>query len=180
MKLCRREVEKAMRPLLKYAYALCRDSDLACDLVQDSVVKALSTEARPDEDKPYLPWLFSILRNVFFDHLRKNRRLNEFEHLAYDGEIDALASPKLDESLINRMTVRCALERVSPAHRELLVLIDVIGFSYKEAAELLGIPEGTIMSRLSRARAQLRNEISVENLHSLDQMRVSKGRKKAQ
>ena len=163
MAICRREVEKAMGPLLKYAYSLCRDSDLACDLVQESVVKALSASVRPKKQQSYLSWLFSILRNVFFDHLRHVRRLQEVEQPACDGEIDLMGNPKrVDECLYKRMSVHSGFNRLSSCHQDLLVLIDVMGFTYQETSEIMGVPVGTVMSRLSRARRQLRRELSTQ------------------
>ncbi|MFK5997889.1 MAG: RNA polymerase sigma factor [Rhodobacterales bacterium] len=179
MKLCRREVEKAIGPMLKYGYALCRDSDLACDLVQDSVVKALSAKNLPTRDESYRPWLFSILRNVFMDHLRSKKRLHEFAQLTHADDLENLSGQNIEESLINRMTVQAGLDRLSGQHRELLVLIDVSGFSYIEAAKLLDVPMGTVMSRLARARQRLRHEISTENLYSLETAQMSPRRNRA-
>lgn len=179
MQICRGEVEKAVGPMLKYAYALSRDSDLACDLVQDSVVKALSARNLPSAGHPYRPWLFSILRNVFLDHLRRKKRLSDYTQMLSQEELAATPEPRMEESLINRLTVRRGLDRLSMPHREILVLIDVAGFSYGEAADLLKVPVGTVMSRLSRARQSLRQEISSENLHTLDEVRVAHVKKAA-
>ncbi len=180
MRICRREVEKAMPPMLKYAYALCRDPDLACDLVQDSMVKALSAANLPQHGQSYKPWLFSILRNVFFDYLRRKKRLSELKEYVSHEELAAQLMPLLEESLINRITVRTGLGRLAGAQREILVLIDIAGFSYGEAAALLQIPPGTVMSRLSRARQSLRQEIASDNLHSLEGMRATADAKVAQ
>jgi len=179
MKLCRREVEKTIGPMLKYGYALCRDSDLACDLVQDSVVKALSAQNLPTRDESYRPWLFSILRNVFMDHLRRKKRLHEFTQLTHAEDLENMTGRNMEESLINRMTVQAGLDRLSGQHREVLVLIDVSGFSYIEAAKLMDVPVGTVMSRLARARQRLRQEISTENMYSLDAVRTTTKRKQA-
>jgi RNA polymerase sigma-70 factor (ECF subfamily) len=180
MKICRREIEKTVGPMLKYSFALCRDSDLACDLVQDSIVKALSARNLPERDESCKSWLFSILRNVFFDHLRRTRRWAQYHDDAPPDEIDCGTVIPVEQSLINRLTVRSGLARLSGQHREILVLIDVAGFSYGEAAELLGIPPGTVMSRLSRARQRLRQEISSDNLHTLDGMQIIQERKAAE
>ncbi len=166
--------------MLKYAFALCRDSDLSCDLVQDSIVKALSARNLPDRGESYRPWLFSILRNVFFDHLRRRRRLSEYLADAGADDLDTCADIPVEQSLINRLTVRTGMARLSGQHREILVLIDVAGFTYDEAAELLDIPSGTVMSRLSRARQRLRQEISSDNLHTLDGMQMAQERKAAE
>lgn len=128
---------------------------------------------------PYRPWLFSILRNVFLDHLRRKKRLSDYTQMLSQEELAATPEPRMEESLINRLTVRRGLDRLSMPHREILVLIDVAGFSYGEAADLLEVPVGTVMSRLSRARQSLRQEISSENLHTLDEVRVAHVKKAA-
>jgi len=180
MKICRREIETAMAPMLKYAYALCRDSDLACDLVQDSVVKALSARNLPKRGESYRPWLFSILRNVFFDDLRRKKRLFEYKEDVAEDPLEIRPETRVDESLINRITVRSGLGRLSGPHREILVLIDVAGFSYGETAALLSIPIGTVMSRLNRARQNLRREISSDNLHTLEGLQAQVTQKAAE
>lgn len=161
MIVCRQEVEKAMGSMLKYAYVLCHDSDLACDLVQESVVKALSASQRPASEASYPSWLISILRNVFFDYLRRTNRACEVLQPADSTDIETVpTSGRADDDLLDRMAVRAGLNRISPAHRHLLVLVDVVGFSYRETAEILGVPVGTVMSRLSRARQQLRQQMA--------------------
>lgn len=177
MKVCRREIEKSMGVMLKYAYALSRDSDLACDLVQDSIVKALSARDLPKRHESYQPWLFSILRNVFFDQLRRRRRQNDYVRDTVEQDLRDSPEQRIEESLINRITVRAGLDRLSDAHREILVLVDIAGFSYGEVANLLGVPRGTVMSRLSRARHSLRQEISTENLHMLESVGQPEHRK---
>ena len=166
-----------MGAMLKYAFALSRDSDIACDLVQDSIVKALSARDLPARNASYRPWLFSILRNVFFDHLRRNRRLSDYQRELAEEDLRDAPEVRVEESLINRITVRAGLDRLSAAHREILVLVDIAGFSYGEAASLLAVPQGTVMSRLSRARSRLRAEISTENLHMLDSIARGERRK---
>lgn len=152
-----------MGAMLKYAYALSGDSDLACDLVQDSVVKALSARALPTQHDSYRPWLFQILRNVFFDHLRRKKRLTAYQTEIAQGDIQTGPEHRAQESLVDRMTVRAGLGRLTGPHREILVLVDIAGFSYDEVAAILDVPRGTVMSRLSRARHCLRQEITAEN-----------------
>jgi len=177
MAVCRREIEKALKPMLKYAYVLTNDSDRSCDLVQDCVVKALSTSCLPERFESYRPWLFSILRNCHIDELRKNRRrLQAMEET--EGETGIYTLPvHMEETLINRLTVRGAIQRLPGPYREILALVDVAGFSYCEVADLLDIPAGTVMSRLSRARANLAREIDPGNVHALPR-RNRKGRKR--
>ncbi len=175
MAICRREIERALTPLLKYAHALCRNGDLARELVQDTVVKALSTDNRPDNAEAFRPWLFAILRNAHIDHLRRHRRHAD-QHQDVD-DIDALPAapgPNVQDTVINRLSVQAALMRLPEPHRDILALVDLAGFSYVEASMTLGIPKGTVMSRLSRARRAMLIEISGGNVHSLETARNSK------
>jgi len=157
--------------MLKYAYALSRDSDLACDLVQDSVVKALSARALPAQHESYRPWLFQILRNVFFDHLRRKKRLTAYTSEMAHDDAQTVPEYRTQDVMVDGMTVRAGLDRLSGPHREILLLVDVAGFSYDEVAAILEVRRGTVMSRLSRARHSLRQEVTIEIPHEPEQMR---------
>jgi len=132
------------------------------------VVKALSADNKPANVASYKAWLFAILRNTFFDRIRQQKR-----HLAYldeaaADELQGLRPSSVEDSLINRITVRSGMEQLSDPHREIISLIDLAGFSYAEAAELLAMPVGTVMSRLNRARQSLLEKISASDVHVLD------------
>lgn len=178
MPVCRREIERAMKPLLKYAYVLSRDADLACDLVQETVLKALSTRCQPVHASAFRPWLFTILRNTFIDHLRTNHNGGATQvplEEAEQGDAGAGNSfRETKEGLINRISVRRAMDLLSDPHREILALIDIVGFSYEETAQLLGVPKGTVMSRLSRARHSLLDIVGDDNVHALDHIRENR------
>jgi RNA polymerase sigma-70 factor (ECF subfamily) len=77
-----------------------------------------------------------------------------------------------DDSLINKITVQNGMRRLEPAHREIVALIDISGFSYAEAADHLDIPVGTVMSRLSRARQTLLSSLQDSNVHVLPRPRT--------
>lgn len=158
-----------MGRLFGYALSLSSDRDLALELVQDCMVKALAARETPAPEAAYRAWLFRILRNAAIDRLRNGATAV----LNLDEEPD-LADPvsvRIEESLINRLTVRSGMARLSGAHRDIIALIDIAGFSYAEAAGLLDVPLGTVMSRLSRARHALLEAISDHNVHSLPQRR---------
>ena len=158
-----------MGRLFGYALSLANDRDLALELVQDCMVKALAAREAPAPEAAYRAWLFRILRNAAIDRLRNGAA----SPLSLEDEPDVPdpTSLKVEESLINRLTVRSGMARLSGAHRDIIALIDIAGLSYTEAAGLLDVPCGTVMSRLSRARHALLEAISEHNVHSLPRRR---------
>jgi RNA polymerase sigma-70 factor (ECF subfamily) len=151
-----------LQRLFGYAQSLARDTDKARDLVQEAACKALTARNVPRDEPAYRAWLFRILRNQFIDDLRRQgrdeRRLTEIDMAAHTS----LEYWQGDERLINKLSVRAAVARVKPGQAEILALIDIAGLSYKEAADVMNVPVGTIMSRLSRARAALLSELEGE------------------
>lgn len=152
--------------LYGYAYSLCGNSEEAKDLVQDCALKALIARNTPSEPSAYRAWLFKILKNSFLDGRRRRERREHFERLEAQ-QVDLMEYFDLDDRLINVITVRSEFSRLEPLHREIIGLIDISGLSYAEAADTLAIPVGTVMSRLSRARAALLNAISEGNVRPL-------------
>ena len=158
-----------MGRLFGYALSLANDRDLALELVQDCMVKALAARECPEHEAAYRAWLFRILRNAAIDRLRNGTPAP----LSLEDEPDVAdpTSLRVEESLINRLTVRSGMARLSGAHREIIALIDIAGFSYSETAGILDVPLGTVMSRASRARRALLDAISEHNIHSLPRQR---------
>ena len=175
MALCRRQIEASLPRLMKYAYALARDPELASELVQDTVVKALSADRRPNGAEGFRPWLFAILRNAHIDHQRRARR-HEKMHQSIDNmdSLPGASAMRFEDSIINRLSVRGALMRLPEHHRDILALTDIAGFTYAETSAILGIPKGTVMSRLSRARNAMLKEIAGEKVHSLEAAREAR------
>ncbi|MEM7224782.1 MAG: RNA polymerase sigma factor [Pseudomonadota bacterium] len=140
--------------LYGYAISLCQDPEEAKGLVQECALKALAARNPPDDPAAHRAWLFKILRNGFLDRLRRKAvRESAAELIAAEqvpGEYWAA-----DERLISVLTVKLELARLPQSHREIIGLIDIAGLSYGEAAEALEVPAGTVMSRISRARAAL-------------------------
>ncbi len=152
--LRRNRLEGYLSRLFGYGFSLTNDREQAGDLVQECALKALSATRVPTDEAAYRAWLFRILRNAFHDRQRRRGRRGQIVELtdeaAPDGDIW-----HSDDRLISALTVRLGLAKLSGAHREILAVIDMVGFSYAEAAELLGVPIGTVMSRVSRARQAL-------------------------
>ena len=149
--------------LFGYAVSLTRDDDQARDLVQECALRALKARAVPTDEAAYRAWLFTILRNAATDARR--RRRGETVPVEAEAEIGDVWG--FDHGYIATVTVRQGLRRLSDNAREIIALIDIVGFSYAEAAALLGVPIGTIMSRLSRARQMLLHTIAQTSVRPL-------------
>jgi len=148
----RERIEGYLDRLYCYALSLAQDRDEARELLQNCAVKALSARRTPKDEAAYRAWLFTILRNTFIDDRRRRQRA------AAVADEDRTVMPRwiaTEQVMVNVLTVRRALRRLSSAHREVIVLVDVGGFSYAEVAGMLEIPVGTVMSRISRARSML-------------------------
>jgi RNA polymerase sigma-70 factor (ECF subfamily) len=148
--------------LYGYAVSLTSDGERARDLVQQCAVQALSAARRPDEAPAIRAWLFRILRNIWID----GRRHDALPPPVAVPAEELRAAWHFDDSLIAGLTVRQGLDRLEPAQREIIELVDIAGFSYAEAGDVLGIPLGTVMSRLSRARLALLAAIDAGTLRA--------------
>ena len=139
------------------ARALTGHRDRADDLVNDTVLKALSAEAQFQPGTYLKAWLMTILRNHYINGLRRTRI--EVETI---GEIpeSALPSAPNQEHVVEVNEVANALQRMSVEHREILVLVSAAGLSYEEASEVCGCAVGTIKSRLNRARTELKKVLA--------------------
>ncbi|MGO1118334.1 RNA polymerase sigma factor [Rhodovibrionaceae bacterium A322] len=148
--------------LLAYATALCNDPQLAADLVQDCAVRVLRGSKAPKDDSAYKAWLFTIIRNLWLDHLRRSSVRNE---VSVHGLSDGWEPPTGGETgVVNGLAVRQAFTLLSEDHRDVLALVDIADFSYSETAEILQISIGTVMSRVSRARQALANRLTQDNV----------------
>jgi RNA polymerase sigma-70 factor, ECF subfamily len=145
----------ALLPHLRaFARALTAgDAALADDLVQDTLVKALQARASFTEGTNLKAWLFTILRNHLRSVMRSKRVRSE---VSDDGLENVLWSGPTQEHRLEFQAFRRAFRLLSPAHREVLILVAVQGYPYEQAAEIAGCEVGTIRSRLNRARSQLK------------------------
>ena len=143
-----------LRPALcAFARRLQRQESDAEDLVQDTLLRALAARERFQEGTNLKAWLFTIMRNSFNTGWRRSCR----ETMPGPEAIEAGAVWPATQgtSLWARETMERLLHDLSPAHREILILIPVLGLGYEEAAVVCGCSVGTVKSRLSRARAAL-------------------------
>jgi RNA polymerase sigma-70 factor (ECF subfamily) len=162
----RRRLEGCLGRLFGYGLSLTNDRDQARDLVQECALKALSAARVPRDEAAYRAWLFRILRNAFLDRRRRAAQMGQAVEI---DEVEMLNGEiwRTDDRLISALTVRLGMAKLSPAHREIIAVVDIIGFSYAEAADFLGVPVGTVMSRLSRARQALLLRIGESTVRSL-------------
>jgi len=151
------QIEAEIPGLRRYAFALVRDRDRADDLVQDCLEHALShwppRPGRQPEPAELRPWLFTILRNLYISSYRTRKRRGVDVPIDDDAP---LAHPADQEQGLIARDALSALGLLPEEQASLLLLIGVEDLSYDGAARVLGIPLGTVMSRLSRARQRLR------------------------
>ncbi|MGQ4277511.1 RNA polymerase sigma factor [Pseudidiomarina sp. E22-M8] len=155
------QIRELLPALRRFALSLTGNLADADDLLQSTVERLLS---KPIPDNTELAaWAFKICRNLWID-----------QHRAAKVRQDATAKPELQAgatfdneaqvtTLLNLREVERAIQRLPEEQRVVLSLIAIQGLSYKEAAAILGLPSGTIMSRLARARAKLTNEFNLDS-----------------
>ena len=147
-------LEPQIPALRRYAWALLRDHEAADDLVQDTLERAISRWGQRRHEGDLRAWLFAIQRNLFLNGLRQ--RKTRGTQVGEEALNDVQATGSSPESHVGLRDVLAGLDALSEEQRSLLLLVGVEDLSYEQAAKVLGIPLGTVMSRLSRARARLR------------------------
>jgi RNA polymerase sigma-70 factor (ECF subfamily) len=148
-------VEADIPALRRYARAVTRDSDIADDIVQDTLVRALRSEHLFQGDKIH-SWLLTILINLNRNRLRSLARRPRISSIKENDASD-FAGPEAGGRDIER-----ALSTLTEVQRSALFLVVLEGLSYREVAKLQGVPMGTVMSRLGRARAQIKTYLDGE------------------
>ncbi len=155
--------------LARVALSITRNSADAEDLVQETLLNAFRAIDRFDGRYPRA-WLLTILRNT--EAKRHRRRRPQLLHDADQAEREAQVEPSLDSEAPDAIVIgkefdtvvgEC-LSMIPEDHRAVVELVDIDGLSYAEAAEALGVPVGTIMSRLHRARARMRQRLTAAGL----------------
>jgi RNA polymerase sigma-70 factor (ECF subfamily) len=150
----RAEIAAHIPRLRRYARALAGDSHRADDLVQDTLERALTKFHLWRHGSDLRAWMFTIMHNVFINQLKARREL------ALDDAVeDGLQSAPQSDPLELR-DLDAALRRLPVEQREVLLLVGLEQLSYAEASQALGVPVGTVMSRLSRGRERLRAVMS--------------------
>ena len=147
--------------LYRCAVALTGDHYEAQDLVQD-VFESLARRPRGlHNDQRERAYLLSMLRHRYYDAFRARRRRPQLVELDRPGEEREAYAGEGPEARAEQGDVMRAVAELKPHHREAIVAVDLAGLSYAEAADFLGVPLGTVMSRLHRARASVVNAVAV-------------------
>ena len=150
------EMVELVPRLRRFAYALTSSRDDGDDLVQTACLKALQRLDQYQAGTRFDSWMFRIVQTAWIDQLRSRRRrgtpadLDTIDQLSDEG-----ASSRQIENRLVLDRVRTVMSDLPESQRAVLALVAIEGFSYAEAAEILSVPVGTIMSRLSRGRGRL-------------------------
>lgn len=148
----RDEIASHIRDLRAFAMSLTRNHAAADDLVQDTIIKAWTNFEKFSPGTNLRAWLFTILRNTFFSNRRKASREVADPDGIHAGNLSVL--PQHDGKLAFKEFL-VAFNQLSAEHREVLILVGANGYSYQEAAAMMGVATGTAKSRANRARARL-------------------------
>jgi RNA polymerase sigma-70 factor (ECF subfamily) len=139
--------------LRRYARALTGERSAADDLVQDTLERALSRFHLWRRGSDLRAWLFTIMHNIYVNQTRSRMR-RQHEALENEPAEDAVRAPEPD--WLELRDLEAALARLPEEQRAVVLLVGLEQFTYEETARVLGVPIGTVMSRLSRARERLR------------------------
>ena len=153
------------RKVFNIAYKFVGRHDEAEDLTQDVFLKVFKSLRTFDRRANFPTWLISVSRNLCIDHYRSVRR--EHDAVTHDIDVVTLAQPSTIESPLAMLErrdrvalLRAALDKLAPSLRTAVMLRDIQELSYQEIAETLGVPEGTVKSRINRGRAELARQIA--------------------
>ncbi|MFO7604067.1 MAG: RNA polymerase sigma factor [Gammaproteobacteria bacterium] len=138
--------------LYRVAYSWCHQSDLADDLVQETLAKAMKHATQLRDTSALHSWLFGIMVNCWRDHLRKQKNLEDIDEVSLSHQ----DTPDRDYERKDIIAlVQTTIAALPDGQRQVLSLVELGGFSYAEVADILTIPMGTVMSRLARARKHM-------------------------
>lgn len=149
--------------LYRLGFAWTQQQSLAQDLVQETMLKSIEKQHQLQSLQQIEPWLCKIMHNLYMDKLRYQKKWQ----FANTEDIDLYESARsCEEFCIEKQTelsIHQAIGRLPIEQRQAVTLIDMQGYSYQEAADIMSVPVGTVMSRLSRAREKLKMMLKHEN-----------------
>ena len=149
------ELSALLPRLRRFAHGLSRSAADADDLTQMTIERALRAKAQWQPGSRLDSWLYKIMRNLWIDTVRSRGRHERVEAPAEDAELLGHDPRDGIEAGIDLRRVMAAMDQLPGEQREVVALILIEGFGYREAAELLGLPIGTVSSRLVRGRTAL-------------------------
>jgi RNA polymerase sigma-70 factor (ECF subfamily) len=152
----KRTIAEHRGAMYRLAYSWCHNPALSDDLVQEALAKALKNSGQLRDHKTLKAWLFRILTNCWRDHFRRSKETVDID----DVVLMDTRTPEFShdqEQIVSQ--VRNAISELPLGQRQVVTLVDLEGSSYIEVAEILEIPIGTVMSRLSRARQALKTKL---------------------
>ncbi len=155
------ELVSLLPALRRYALSLARRADQADDLVQTAVERAITARDRRDPAVPLRAWVFRILRNAFIDQTRRTATRGDTLDIAENPELLSVDGARVSEDQLMLAAARAAMDALPPDQRDVMHLVCIEEMSYAETAALLGIPIGTVMSRLARARAAVAKTLGI-------------------
>ncbi len=159
----RRELTEYRENLYRIAYSWCHNPALSDDLVQETLAKALKSSGQLRDPKTLRAWLYRILSNCWRDHFRRSRDTVDIDDVVLiEKDTPDLCHDR--QQVVDR--VRRAIERLPMGQRQVISLVDLEGCSYIEVAEILDVPIGTVMSRLSRARKALKARLLEDEIQA--------------
>ena len=155
-----RDLLEAQIPRLRrYARALTRDANRADDLVQDTLLRALTKQDRWEPGTNLRAWLFTLMHNQYVNNARRgNRDAGAIDIDEISTSLVATTDPTASRQLYE---LERALGQLPTEQREVILLVGLEGLSYEDAAAILAVPVGTVRSRLSRGREALRRQLEV-------------------
>jgi RNA polymerase sigma-70 factor (ECF subfamily) len=155
----REELVRLLPRLRRFAYSLSRDADKCNDLVQETCARALTKLDLWQPGTRFDSWLFRMAQNIWLDRMRAEKSHGETVDIDTAFDIVDTDGRDVTESRLTLEEVNRGIAKLAMDQQVLVALVCVDGMSYKEAAEVLGLPIGTVMSRLSRARLALHEAV---------------------
>ena len=171
----RNQLDQRINALLPRLYAIARSwgcaADVCDDLIQETLTTALTKQAQLRDPKSLDCWMIRILVNAHRQYLRKRKWLTTLENAELVEEMGPTNYLESDRTVER---VRLGIKALSDEHRKVLVLVDMEGLNYRDAADALDIKIGTVMSRLARARNKLRNLLADDEFLETESIEQSK------
>lgn len=151
--------------LYYFALSLTKDRENAADLLQDSLVRALTYREKFQDDTNFKAWVYTIMKNTFINEHRRSKRTQVVMHTVdrLNDEVRRVQLPNSPEATVKMAEIQRSLERLDVAFREPFTMHHE-GFKYHEIADKLGIPIGTVKSRIFQARHRLMDMLTDKNV----------------